>query len=295
MKLVIVSGVSGSGKSVALHTLEDGGYYCVDNLPLSLLPSLLQELTEAADRGITHAAVGIDARCGVEQLANLAQIVAQVKAMQVDVTQLFLYAEVDTLLKRFSETRRKHPLSRSGMPLVEAITAERQLLQPLLDNADLRLDTTLTSLHQLRSLLRERLIMPAGEGLSILLQSFGFKHGVPSDTDFVFDVRCLPNPHWDPNLRPLTGRDPAVAEFLQQHDSVHTMQEQIRAFLLDWLPQFEAENRSYLTVSIGCTGGQHRSVFMVERLATRLGTRFPNISIRHRELPHEHRAIAGHA
>ena len=294
MKLVIVSGLSGSGKTIALHTLEDAGYYCVDNLPLALLPAfvdtaLLQPLSLDPEQAMApqeRAAIGIDVRGGVSELRHLHQQLARLREghPELKIQLLFLHAEHKVLLRRFSETRRLHPLGREGLPLDEALLAEAELLAPLREAADLIIDTSRSNIHQLRALLRARLLEQEQRGLSLLLQSFGFKHGAPTDSDFIFDMRCLPNPHWDPRLRPLTGRDAEVAAFLGDLPEVRAMLDQLEQALLAWLPMFEREQRQFLCVSLGCTGGQHRSVFMVERLAERLRKHYPSLAIRHREL-----------
>lgn len=294
MKLVIVSGLSGSGKTIALHTLEDAGYYCVDNLPLALLPAfvdtaLFRPLSQVGDETMPpqeKAAIGIDVRGGIGELRHLHQQLNQLREAHPGLTiqLLFLHAEHAVLLRRFSETRRLHPLGREGLPLDEALLAEAELLAPLREAADLIIDTSRSNIHQLRALLRARLLEQEQRGLSLLLQSFGFKHGAPTDSDFIFDMRCLPNPHWDPRLRPLTGRDAEVAAFLGDLPEVRAMLDQLEQALLAWLPMFEREQRQFLCVSLGCTGGQHRSVFMVERLAERLRKHYPSLAIRHREL-----------
>lgn len=285
MRLIIVSGLSGSGKSVALHTLEDEGFYCIDNLPPTLLQPLTEQLLVSALPLYERVAVGIDARSGSGVLDRFSDTVEKLRAdHRVHLEILFLHTERDTLLKRFSETRRKHPLSQQGMPLVEAIEAERSLLAPISEQADLSIETSNLTLHELRARLRERLLPEQQTGLSILFQSFGFKNGVPADTDFTFDVRCLPNPHWEQHLRTLSGKDRKVVEYLQRHPEVEEMFDSIRGFLDRWIPAFEREGRSYLTVSIGCTGGQHRSVYLAERLADHFENHPWNLSVRHREL-----------
>jgi RNase adapter protein RapZ len=283
MKLMIVSGLSGSGKSVALHTLEDLGYYCIDNLPIGLLQAFAMQMLGARGDAYQRAAVGIDARNRPEDLAEFPRMLRELAEAGVACEIIFLQADDDTLLKRFSETRRKHPLTRREISLADAIRLERGLLEPIAANADLHVDTTRTNIHQLRDLLRERM-QRSTRSLSLLFESFGYKHGVPADADFVFDVRCLPNPHWHAELRPLTGLDPAVAQFLEQQPEVSEMFEALKGFLETWIPRFEADNRSYVTVAIGCTGGQHRSVYLAEQLATHFRTIRDNILIRHREL-----------
>lgn len=282
MRLIIVSGLSGSGKSVALATLEDFGFNCIDNLPVALLESFGQHVAESTD-GSLHA-VGIDARNRPAELARFPAILESLEATGLSAEIVFLDADDATLLKRFSETRRRHPLSGPDVPLAEAIRGERELLMPLHERADLNIDTTHTTLHELRDIIRARLTATRS-GLSVQLESFGYKHGTPTDADFVFDSRCLPNPHWEPELRPLTGRDTPVAQYLGEAPTVTRYFEGVARFLEDWLPVFEAENRSYLTIAVGCTGGQHRSVYLIERLAAHLQARECAVTVRHRELP----------
>lgn len=283
MRLIIISGLSGSGKSVALNTLEDGGFYCIDNLPVAMLPAFGGYIEQTGRLSANRYAVGIDARNSPEDLARLPSILDDLAARSVDMELLFLDADYDTLLKRFSETRRRHPLSSPDRPLGEAIQQERDLLLPLLERADLFIDTTQTTVHQLREMVRERVLRERIE-TSLLFTSFGYKHGAPADADFVFDARCLPNPHWEPGLRPLTGRDPAVADYLAQQADVRDWLDDVGGLLKRWIPAFERENRSYLTVAVGCTGGQHRSVYLVERLAERFRGERSSVTVRHREL-----------
>lgn len=284
MKLVILSGLSGSGKSVALHTLEDLGYYCIDNLPIFLLKDLIGGLHETASPAFSNTAVGIDARTGADELAHLPELIASARARGIDSQVLFLEAHPDALMRRFSETRRRHPLARGDRPLVEAIGLERELLEPIRRCADVRLDTTQTNVHELRDQVLARLVGSASPKASILLQSFGFKHGLPQDVDFVFDVRCLPNPHWHPELRALSGLDPAVVDFLDSQVEARQMRTDILAFLDRWIPRFETDGRSYLTIAIGCTGGQHRSVYMIEALRRHFEDHGHQVMVRHREL-----------
>jgi len=281
MKLIIVSGLSGSGKSVALNTLEDLGYYCVDNLPVALLEPLARELTAGRQE---RAAVGIDARNHRQDLTRFRDILATLQAEGIQTEIVFLQASDETLLKRFSETRRKHPLTGGDVTLADAIRSERNLLEPISASATLHIDTTHTTLHQLRDLVQERLSDTRPDTLSVLFKSFGYKHGLPDDADFVFDLRCLPNPHWIQGLRPLTGRDAAVIAYLEAQSPVDAMFRELCRFLDDWLPAFEKENRRYLTIALGCTGGQHRSVYMAERLGKHFADRYPSVLIRHREL-----------
>ena len=285
MKLVILSGLSGSGKSVALHTLEDLGYYCIDNLPLFLLKDLVLELRGRLDSAFAHTAVGIDARANPDELSQLPDLVRAALDQGIVCQVLFLETQTEALIRRFSETRRKHPLTRGDRSLGEAIQLERDLLEPIRRCADLRLDTTHTNLHELRARVREWIVGNASPKSSILLQSFGFKHGVPQDVDFVFDVRCLPNPHWQPELKPLTGRDAQVVAFLETSPEVRRMRDDILAFFSDWIPRFETDGRSYLTIAIGCTGGQHRSVYMIEALRRHFEAIGHEVMVRHRELP----------
>ncbi|MDZ7751496.1 MAG: RNase adapter RapZ [Gammaproteobacteria bacterium] len=285
MRLVVISGLSGAGKSVALHTLEDLGFYCTDNLPANLLPEFTRQLLRFRDGFYERAAVGIDARSPAEDLRRFPTELEQLKALGVEVDVVFLEAEDDILIKRFSETRRRHPLTVEGLSLAEAIREERLLLEHFADSANLRLDTSRTTLYQLRDLIKNRVGGTAGASLSLLFQSFGFKHGVPRDADFVFDLRCLPNPYWEPRLRQLTGRQQPVVDFLEAEPMVAQMEGDIEAFIRRWLGRFESGNRAYLTVALGCTGGQHRSVYMAERLAAALqAERGPAVLVRHREL-----------
>ena len=284
MKLVIVSGLSGSGKSVALHTLEDLDYYCIDNLPIGLLESFAQQLLDNPRASQDNIAVGIDARSLPDDLQHFPQILKHLRDRGIHTEVLYLQADDDTLLKRFSETRRKHPLGKGNVPLSDAIRQERSLLQPISSNASLHIDTTHTNVHQLRDLVQERVGAKTAGTLSLLFKSFGFKHGVPEDADFVFDVRCLPNPHWDPRLRPQTGLDEDVVDYLGDQPLVNEMLEELSRFLATWIPHFERENRSYLTVALGCTGGQHRSVYLAQRLGEHFKTRYPSVLVRHRDL-----------
>jgi len=283
MKLVVISGVSGSGKSNALHVMEDLDYYCIDNLPVGLLPAFAEQAA-ASNESITHAAIGIDARNLPNELHRFSYILGQLKNKGVVVEIIFLDAEDNILLKRFSETRRKHPLTEDEIPLIEAIQKERELLGPIASRADLYIDTSRTNIYQLRDLIKERITGSTSQDLSLLFESFGFKYGAPTDADFVFDARCLPNPHWEPELRPYTGLDQPVVDYLEQHTIVNEMFDDIKNFILTWMPRFEAENRSYLTVAIGCTGGQHRSVYLAHQLAQTLKQIHPNTHIRHRDM-----------
>jgi len=284
MNLVIISGLSGSGKTIALHTLEDIGYYCTDNLPVGLLDAFALEFSQSHLAQVKKVAVGIDARNNPDQISRFPAVIANCRSRGINCKIIFLQADDQALLKRFSETRRKHPLTGPSISLADAIREERSLLAPISANADLFIDTSRTNVHQLRDLVRDCIGAGENPGLSLVLRSFGYKHGVPADADFVFDSRCLPNPYWEPALRNLTGRDGAVIEFLDGEPAVHELYADIENFLIKWIPRFGADNRSYLSIAIGCTGGQHRSVYLVERIAGSLGNRFGNIVIRHREL-----------
>ncbi|REH38716.1 UPF0042 nucleotide-binding protein [Paraperlucidibaca baekdonensis] len=284
MKLVIVSGRSGSGKSTALHQLEDLGYYCVDNLPVALLPELVANFLQENTKTNQGLAVGIDARNRPADIARYGDIATTLTAQNTRPDVVYLDARDDILLARFSATRRRHPLSSDSRSLDEAIAFERKLLDPLASRAVLQLDTTTLTVHELRENLRTRFADPSTTQRSVLLESFGFKHGVPLDTDLVFDVRCLPNPHWEMSLRHLTGLDQPVADYLTDHPLVEALFNDIESFLNKWLPELQANDRSYVTVAIGCTGGQHRSVYMVERLAQVSTNSLGKLQVRHREL-----------
>ncbi len=280
MKLVIVSGTSGAGKSVALRVLEDLGYYCVDNLPLPLLQALLESL-----RGqVAQVAVSIDIRNLPEDEAGLDE---ELDWLPTDIKGTIIYLDADkqVLLKRFSETRRLHPLSRiANRSLEDALDLERQRLEPLAEKAHLRIDSSSLSIHQLAEIVRERVLGKKEGPLILVFESFGFKHGIPKDADYVFDVRFLPNPHWVPELKSLTGRDKPVQDFLQAEAEVNRLVMQLDSFLDSWLPLLERNNRAYVTVAIGCTGGQHRSVYVAEQLAARFDAKGKDVQLRHREL-----------
>jgi RNase adapter protein RapZ len=284
-RVVLVTGLSGSGKSIALQVLEDVSYYCIDNLPVSLFEALVRDITLQPTRTPSLTAVGIDARSPEAELNRLPSLIKRLRDHGVDCEVVFLDAEDNVLIQRFSETRRRHPLTDDGRTLEDAIILERQTLAPLLDLTRLRIDTTRTTLHELREVVRARVAGRESGEMSIMLQSFGFKHGVPRNADFVFDARCLPNPHWHPDLRPHTGKDQPVAEFLGHDLQVGAMLSQISDFLAHWIPCFEREGRSYLTIAIGCTGGQHRSVYLIEQLTRFLENQGRKVLSSHRELP----------
>jgi UPF0042 nucleotide-binding protein len=283
VKLIIISGRSGSGKSSALNQLEDDGYYCIDNLPISLLIGLITELSNSAQSEHYNAAVCIDARNTQSELSNFNTIIEQIKPL-VDLQIVVLDADDQTLIKRFSETRRRHPLSSKHVALAEALHDERQRLEPIFMASDLIIDTSGLSPHDLRNSMRERLIGSDAIGTAVLLLSFGFKRGIPVDADFVFDLRMLPNPHWDESLRSQTGLEEGVRTFLDSKIDVEDMFQMILQFLNHWLPKLAASDRSYVSIGLGCTGGQHRSVYMAERLAAALAPTQENLQIRHREL-----------
>ena len=278
MQLILISGLSGSGKSIALNVLEDSGFYCVDNLPAQLLPNLAGFLDQA---GYERIAISVDVRSG-GPLHQLPDFIAQLKAQGFDLRLLFLEAKSDTLVKRFSETRRRHPLSSGVRTLQECIQLEHELLEPLSDMGH-RIDTSDLNPNALRAWIKDFVNFDRSR-LTLLFQSFGFKHGIPLDADCVFDVRCLPNPHYEPQLRPLTGKDAAVAAFLDGDANVQKMLADIRRFVEDWLPCFLRDNRNYLTIALGCTGGQHRSVYFAEKLAEDFRATGQPVMVRHREL-----------
>lgn len=283
MRLIILSGRSGSGKSSALNLLEDTGFNCIDNLPVALLPELVQQSMNSPYGEHQKTAVCIDARNVGDGLDHFPELLEALPD-EVHCEIIFLDAKNDTLIRRFSETRRRHPLSSKDRALQEAIAKESELLAPIAAAASLNIDTSQLNLHQLRDMIRQRVVPDSVTGMSILFQSFGFKHGVPVDSDMVFDIRCLPNPYWHIELRPLTGLDDEVATFLQAQEEVADMFADICNYLQNWLPKFTANNRSYLTISIGCTGGQHRSVYLVESLYKHFLAEGGTIQRRHREL-----------
>lgn len=284
MKLVILSGLSGAGKSIALNILEDLGYYCIDNLPTTLIESVTEATIQTGDARFERMALGVDARNRGAAIAELGQTVLRLRDAAIDCDLVFLHAGEEKLFNRYSETRRRHPLARENMSLRDAMRAERKLLSSVAEQADLTIDTTETSIHDLRNIIRERVHSASDNVLSILIESFAFRHGVPADADFVFDVRCLPNPYWEGSLRPHSGREASVIEFMANQPEVTEMLADIGAYMTKWIPQFEANHRSYLTLAIGCTGGFHRSVYLAERLGETLGKTYEHVIVRHNEV-----------
>lgn len=284
MRLVVISGRSGSGKTTALQALEDVGFYCIDNLPATLLPTLVEQMNVNAN-GTRKLAVGIDARNQYADLVRFQEVVVRLRETDGLAFEIvFLDASEESLIKRYSATRRKHPLSTFDVVLEQAIQLERQLLEPIAKEADLQIDTTSLTLYQLRDTVKDRVAQRAEQALALQFESFGFKHGVPLDVDFSFDVRILPNPYWHAELRQYTGQDQPVIDFLAAEPEVQKMITDIRDFIESWIPGFKKNNRSYVTVGIGCTGGQHRSVFIAEQLAGYFKDVMDNVQVRHREL-----------
>jgi UPF0042 nucleotide-binding protein len=282
--LMIVSGMSGSGKSVALNTLEDLGFYCVDNLPADMLPDFVRRLMREGDDRPEKLAVGIDVRSSGD-LGSIPDVLSAVGALGLDPKLLFFDAEDGVLLHRYADTRRRHPLSHLGLALADAIALERQALKPLRQIADVVLDTSHLNVHKLRRVVITEFGLGEDSSLSLLFESFAYRRGVPADADFVFDARSLPNPHWDARLRPLSGRDKDVADYLEAQPLVAQYSEQIEHFLDTWLPRLQSDTRSYVTVAFGCTGGRHRSVYLAERLARHFRERgWAEVAVHHREL-----------
>jgi UPF0042 nucleotide-binding protein len=284
MRLIIVSGRSGSGKSTALAVLEDNNFYCIDNLPAMLLPELAERMLLTTELLHPHIAVSIDARNAANQLERFPELLAGLRERHIICDVLYLDADDKTLLTRFSETRRRHPLTNDTRSLAEAIQDEKTLLSPIIDLADLTIDTTHLNLYQLRDTIKLRLLDKPEPGTAFLIESFGFKRGRPVDADVVFDIRCLPNPYWKPDLRAYCGLDQVIVDYLQEQADVVEMYNDIYSYLAKWLPRFAASNRAYVTVAIGCTGGQHRSVYMAQRIGETLGKELSNVQIRHRDM-----------
>lgn len=283
MRLIIISGRSGSGKSTALHQLEDEGFYCIDNLPVSLLPALVEKTDGEEFRMFQGTAVCIDARNAWKDLKNFQAILDSLPS-SVDTQILFLDSQEIILIQRFGETRRRHPLSSESVPLAEAIARERELLEPISSTASLVLDTSQMTIYELRDAIKQRLLGTSAGSMSILVQSFGFKRGVPADADLVFDVRMLPNPHWVKELRLKNGLDADVRKFLEDQPMTAELYRDICHYLDKWLPRYRDGNRSYMNIALGCTGGQHRSVYLADLLFHHYREQFPAIHIRHREL-----------
>ncbi len=285
MRIIILSGLSGSGKSVALHMLEDLGFYCIDNIPAALLKPFISYTVRSPEPSYERTAIGLDARNTAAEIATVPQLVDELKRSGIHCEVIFLLTTDEELLRRFAETRRMHPMSRSKIDLRAAIALERRLLEPIVYAADMIIDTSRMGVHALRELIQQRLEQRSQARLSISFESFGFKHGIPGDADFVFDARSLPNPYWEPALRNLTGRDREVIEFLEAQTDVANLIGDIERFMSARIPEYQRSNRGYLTVAVGCTGGQHRSVYIVDRLAALFAARFPNVSVRHSCLP----------
>ena len=283
-RLIIVSGLSGSGKSIALHVLEDLGYYCIDNLPAALLKSAVDEVTSTDQQQAALLAVGIDARNRRQDLRALPSLINEFRERDIETDVLFLQADDEVLVKRYSESRRRHPLAEQGSALLAAIEVEREMLADVTNSADLIIDTSRTSIYELADTIRERVDRRETDTMSVLIESFGFKNGIPADADFVFDLRCLPNPYWTVKLRGLTGLDSEVQEFLDAHERFIAMHDDILKFLGRWIPEYREAHRGYLTVAIGCTGGLHRSVYMVDKLAASLAKCGEDITTRHNVL-----------
>ena len=284
MKLVIVSGLSGSGKSIALGTLEDCGYYCIDNLPVLLLEDFIDHVMLKDKVTYNKTAIGIDARNRSDKLQDFPTDLEFIRRNGIDCQVIYMEAEEGTILKRYSETRRRHPLTTENRSLREALDIEREILRPLAGCADIVIDTSYTQYHQLREMVKNKIGETDKSAMSIQFLSFGYKFGIPLDADFVFDARSLPNPYWNPDLRSLTGKDQAVIDFLKEQPLVTEFFQEISGFLERWIPRFDAEGRSYLTIAIGCTGGQHRSVFLVDALNRHFKDPLLNVIVRHREL-----------
>jgi RNase adapter protein RapZ len=285
VRIIVVSGLSGSGKSVALHMLEDLGFYCIDNLPAALLKPFVSHTVRSAESTYKCSAIGLDARNTAHEIATVPELIGELKRSGIQCEVLFLVATDEELLRRFAETRRMHPMSRERTALHEAIDIERRLLEPIAQAADMIVDTSRMGVHELRQVVRLRVEQRAAGPLSITFESFGFKHGIPGDADFVFDARSLPNPYWEPALRALTGRDADVIQYLESHSSVSRLIDDIARFIEARIPEYEASSRGYLTVAVGCTGGQHRSVYIVDRLVARFAPRHAQVAARHRALP----------
>jgi RNase adapter protein RapZ len=284
MRLIFVSGLSGAGKSVTLNMLEDVGFYCIDNLPAAMLTPFISHALRSQRSVFARTAVGIDARNTSAEIESVPRVIEELKRSGIRCELLLLLASDDELLRRYAETKRRHPLSQEGRDLRHAIALERQLLEPVMNAADLVIDTTRLGVHGLRDIIVQRVEQRAAGDLSITFESFGFKHGLPADADFVFDARTLPNPFWDPQLRALTGRDAEVIRYLENQPAVGKLLDDIASFVAARIPEHSASNRRYLTIAVGCTGGQHRSVYLVDRLVARFLGQYPNVLARHGSL-----------
>ena len=280
MNFTIVSGLSGSGKTIALQALEDSGHYCIDNLPAVLLPEFAERLLRSGEQNV---AIGLDAR-NRAFLVEVPAALERIEAIGIRYRIIFLHSDESELVKRYKETRRRHPMAGAETSLLEAIRRERELLEPLARAASFRIDTTRTTPHDLRNQVRDFVRGEETPGMTLLFQSFGYKNGTPLDADFVFDVRCLPNPYWEPSLRHHSGLEKPVVEYMEKHAEVHEMFDAVNRFLQTWLPRFEREDRTYVTVALGCTGGMHRSVYLINRLAMHFAGLGYKTQIRHREL-----------
>lgn len=283
VQLIIVSGLAGAGKSVVLQTLEDIGYFCIDNFPMAMLGDVSPATLTAEGLDHERLAVGIDTRAGHKRLADLPHRLDALRAAGIDVELIFVTAEVDTILSRFDHTRRRHPLASSELPLPEAIRADREALATIEAHADVAIDTTRTNIHELRDIVRNRVELGQRGAIAILLQSFGFKHGVPAGVDFCFDARCLPNPYWQSELRQSTGQDQPVIDFFEADATTQTYLDDIGVFFDKWLPAFARDDRAYVTIAVGCTGGNHRSVYLVDQLAGQLRAHYEPVIVRHNE------------
>jgi UPF0042 nucleotide-binding protein len=284
MRLIIVSGLSGSGKSVALHMLEDIDFYCVDNIPAALLKAFIAHTVRGMGDTYPRIAVGLDARNRHNEIETIPALVGELRRSGITCEVLYLHASEEVLLKRFAETRRKHPLVSGEVGLREAIASERRLLEPITTAADWVVDTSNMGVHALREMIRDRIDRRQEGRISLMFESFGYKHGIPGDADFVFDVRSLPNPYWEHSLRHFNGCDAPVIEYLSGFDSVRSMLLDLIAFLQRRVAEFAQANRSYLTIAVGCTGGQHRSVYMAEKLAEHFRASYPQVLTRHDSL-----------
>jgi UPF0042 nucleotide-binding protein len=283
-RLIIVSGLSGAGKTVVLNSLEDLSYYTIDNLPISLLSELITQFSKEDSDLPKLIAIGIDARNKKSELDYLPERIKSLLDKKISTELIYIDANDEVLTKRFSETRRKHPLSSDKVSLLDAIHQEREITLEIAQASDLRVDTSFMQLNELRDIVRERIARREKALLSLQIISFGYKNGIPKDSDFVFDLRCLPNPYWKKHLRQYSGKDQPIIEFLSKQDSVMQMLNDLEGFLERWIPQFETDNRSYLSIACGCTGGHHRSVFIAEHLAKKFTQQGKQVIMRHRDL-----------